>query len=170
MPDEGNRVNDLAFDRKGPRIFTAGNDGSILMWDSASYDYKVKVWDISSDDISDTPLRTLEHSGRVFSVAFDTDGKWIATGSEDNTAKLWDLATGKEILTLPGSSGGVYGVAFQPGEGAAHLVVAGNDGLVRVILLKIDELLAVAKSRVTRSLTPAECQKYLHSETCPGAP
>jgi WD40 repeat protein len=79
---------------------------------------------------------------------------------------VWDVATGDEVLTLPGSSGGVYGVAFSPLDGGAHLVVASNDGIVRVFLLPIEDLLTLARSRVTRSLTTAECQKYLHVEEC----
>jgi hypothetical protein len=41
---------------------------------------------------------------------------------------------------------------------------------VYVYLLKIEELIALAKSRVTRSLTTEEYQKYLHVEVCPAAP
>ena len=40
----------------------------------------------------------------VLSVAWSPDGKWLATGSEDSTAKVWDAASGKELLTLRGHS------------------------------------------------------------------
>eukprot|EP00182_Erythrolobus_australicus_P001950 CAMPEP_0185833472 /NCGR_PEP_ID=MMETSP1353-20130828/2962_1 /TAXON_ID=1077150 /ORGANISM="Erythrolobus australicus, Strain CCMP3124" /LENGTH=51 /DNA_ID=CAMNT_0028531767 /DNA_START=37 /DNA_END=189 /DNA_ORIENTATION=+ len=35
------------------------------------------------------------HSDEVWSVAFSTDGKWLATGSWDYTVKLWNVATGE---------------------------------------------------------------------------
>ena len=54
------------------------------------------------------------HSGLVFSVAFSPDGKTLATGSFDNTVKLWDFASGKELQTLKGHTASVYGVAFSP--------------------------------------------------------
>ncbi|MEH2305913.1 nSTAND1 domain-containing NTPase, partial [Nostoc sp.] len=54
------------------------------------------------------------HSSAVISVAFSPDGKTIASASFDNTVKLWDAATGKEITTLKGHSEAVYGVAFSP--------------------------------------------------------
>ena len=35
------------------------------------------------------------HTGRVLSVAYCPDGKTLASGSNDKTIKLWDVATGK---------------------------------------------------------------------------
>jgi WD40 repeat protein len=37
------------------------------------------------------------HDKVVFSVAFNPDGKTLASGSAEGTIKLWDAATGKEI-------------------------------------------------------------------------
>jgi WD40 repeat protein len=54
------------------------------------------------------------HEGPVLSVVFSTDGTRIATGSWDNTAKIWDAATGKEQMTLRGHAGAVWSVAFTP--------------------------------------------------------
>jgi hypothetical protein len=54
------------------------------------------------------------HTNWVYSVAFSADGKRIVSGSEDNTLKVWDAATGQETLTLKGHTGWVYSVAFSP--------------------------------------------------------
>ncbi len=48
------------------------------------------------------------------SVAFSPDGKRLVSGSGDKTIKLWDTATGKELLTLKGHSSTVFSVAFSP--------------------------------------------------------
>jgi WD40 repeat protein len=90
----------------------------------------------------------------------------LASGSGDNTAKVWDSLTGKELHTLPGSQGGVTSVAFDPRPGSRRLVVGSTDGIVRMFLLEIDDLTALAHTRVTRSLLPWECQKFLHQEAC----
>jgi WD40 repeat protein len=47
-------------------------------------------------------------------VAFSPDGLTLASGSFDNTIKLWDTTTGTHRQTLEGHSGLVYSVAFSP--------------------------------------------------------
>jgi WD40 repeat protein/serine/threonine protein kinase len=55
------------------------------------------------------------HGDMVLSVAFSPDGKRIASGSRDNTVKIWDTEKGGEPLrTLVGHNGGVPSVAFSP--------------------------------------------------------
>lgn len=56
----------------------------------------------------------LGHAGDVTSVAFSSDGQYILSGGKDNTVKLWDVSTGKEIRTFRGHSGWVCSLAFTP--------------------------------------------------------
>ena len=61
------------------------------------------------------PLFTLTgHGGSVGSVAFSPDGSTLASGSYDETIKLWDVARGTELRTLHGHSDWVWSVAFSP--------------------------------------------------------
>jgi tetratricopeptide (TPR) repeat protein len=52
--------------------------------------------------------------GGVLCVAFSPDGQRLASGSQDKTAKIWDSATGKELLTLKGHANSVSTVSFSP--------------------------------------------------------
>jgi hypothetical protein len=53
-------------------------------------------------------------------VAFSPDGKLVLAGSRDNTARLWDAATGREIRVFKGHENRVTSVAFSP-DGARVL-------------------------------------------------
>jgi WD40 repeat protein/serine/threonine protein kinase len=62
-----------------------------------------------------TPLRILTgHTDEIYGIAFSANGQSIATGSADQTARLWRAADGALLHTLPGHTDEVRGVAFSP--------------------------------------------------------
>ena len=57
----------------------------------------------------------LGHKGAVLSVMFSPDGKRVVTGSDDNTARVWDLSGPTPVATvLEGHKGAVWSVMFSP--------------------------------------------------------
>jgi WD40 repeat protein len=54
------------------------------------------------------------HGSAITSVAFSPDGRTILTGSMDQTARLWDAASGREIRRLANRGSPVVSVAFAP--------------------------------------------------------
>jgi len=70
----------------------------------------------------------LGHSSEVKAVAFSPDGKQALSGSWDETLKLWDVETGREIRTIPGHTSIVYAVAFSP-NGKRALSGSGDNTL-----------------------------------------
>jgi choline dehydrogenase-like flavoprotein len=75
-----------------------------------------------------------------------------------------EIAKGRSNI-LAHKGAGLTSVSFNPD--GSQLAVASRDGTNRIYLLKIEDLVALAKQRVTRSLTAEECQQYLHMDTCP---
>ncbi|KKF92239.1 Vegetative incompatibility protein HET-E-1 [Ceratocystis platani] len=62
----------------------------------------------------DACLQTLEgHGGGVKSVVFSDDGQRLASGSEDNTVKIWDATSGACLQTLEGHDHYVFSVVFS---------------------------------------------------------
>jgi WD40 repeat protein len=149
---DGETIFDAAFSPDGKRLALANRFGTVRIWDA----------------VNGNELLTLRGDvGRVSNITFSQDGKLIAASGDDGTARVWDAATGVNLLTLPLESGEAGDASFSPD--GKRLVVGGVSG-VYVFVLPTDELIALAKSRVTRPLTDEECQQYLHMEQCPSEP
>ena len=79
-------------------------------------------------EISPHQIAILErprHRNLVYSVVFSPDGTLLASGSEDNTVKLWDVSNRRNIATLKGHTRLVTAVSFSPPDGI--LLVSGSD-------------------------------------------
>jgi hypothetical protein len=76
-------------------------------------------------------LAVLEgHGATVWSVAFSPDGTRLASGSSDDTVRLWDVASGQETARLEGHGADVNSVAFSPD--GTRLASGGDDDTVRL--------------------------------------
>jgi WD40 repeat protein len=75
-------------------------------------------------------LELADHQGVIFSLAFHPAGGRLASASHDGTVKVWDLATGKALVTFKGHADRVNGVAYSPD--GQWLASAGRDGKVQI--------------------------------------
>jgi serine/threonine protein kinase len=63
---------------------------------------------------SRTQFTYFGHAGEVTAVAWSPNGKYIASGGNDHTIRIWDARTGADLLSLDGLSGGVPAIAWSP--------------------------------------------------------
>ena len=143
ITDPNNPVSGLAFSPDGKRLLT----GSGMLG---------KVWDLQSGKL----LLTLSgHSSDINGAYFSPDGRRIATTGGEGT-RVWDASTGQALFNLQG-----YFTGFSPDS--QHLMTITYDDFVHGFLLNPQDLIALARSRLTRSLTQEECQQFLHVQKCP---
>ena len=62
----------------------------------------------------DEPLQILRgHKDGLYTASFDPDGERVVTSSQDGTAKVWDVDSGRMISDLVGSRGPVIAASFS---------------------------------------------------------
>jgi tetratricopeptide (TPR) repeat protein len=72
------------------------------------------------------------HRDVLYGLNFTHDGKILATSSWDGTVKLWQVATGEELFTVP-ASGVVWSVAFSPDDRALAFAATGELNILRCV-------------------------------------
>jgi WD40 repeat protein len=100
----------LVFSPDGMRL-ACGWDNAVLIWD----------WSPQCPGDKTAPAVVLEgHTRPVRDQAFSPDGKRLATASDDETVRIWDAATGQELLRFDSPRDGIPGyrgigcLAFSP--------------------------------------------------------
>jgi WD40 repeat protein len=102
------------------------------------------------------------HTDTVHSALFNPDGTLVATSSSDQTARLWSVSSGIDVTVLGGRGGTVTSATFSP-AGRRELTADGNTARnsASETCGSLDDLLALARARITRSLTEEERTRFL---------
>ncbi len=86
------------------------------------------IWPLASAESRLPPMRG--HNGIVGAARFSPDGTLVATTSQDETARVWDAATGKPIAVLEGHAGMLNDVVFS--SDGKLLITLGDDKLAQL--------------------------------------
>ena len=120
-----------SFSPDGKHVVSAGYDRRILLWkpsDLVPIDFKnlAQSGQVSSPAV----FQAFDgHTDAVRSIVFSDDGTLLLSGSQDNTVRVWEIATGQMLKTFRGHGGQVQAAVFLPkGE---RILSASHDHTIR---------------------------------------
>lgn len=128
LEPHGGKVTAVAWARNGSVLLTGGGDKLVRLW---------RLTDATPAEArAERPPRTHDrptglfrgHWAPVRAVTFSRDSRHLITGSEDRTVRVWDVASGQQVLLLPESGSTVNTLASD----ARWLATGTEDGTIRV--------------------------------------
>ena len=147
-----------AFTRDGSKFVVGGFAGQVFVFDVESLLSDAPIEDALEVEIA-------AHDTLILGVVVSPDGSNVATWGRDEPLKVWDIELGEPAGQFgPGGLDGVHIGDFHPSD--PYLMVTSPPNVVRIHTLDIDELVAIAESRLSREMTDSECQQYFR-EPCP---
>ncbi|MGA7108107.1 MAG: TIR domain-containing protein [Terracidiphilus sp.] len=134
-PDPGaaERVRDLAFSPDGATLAVARDNGSTQLFDVGNHKpmgfFEPDEQPAAQIELAGDPQGISPENNSAVSVAFNSSGSLLATGTRDGIAHVWTVPGGREVLRIVHTAP-VAQLAFHPKTN--QLVTASDDGHVRI--------------------------------------
>ena len=112
LVDHRGAVTGVAFMGSSGGVVTAAHDGTIDVWRRGQQQ----------------PVRRIRAAGApIQAAAVDATGEYVAAGDHNGQGALWEVRTGRRLLSLPATAGIVYAVGFD--RAGLRLATVGEGGV-----------------------------------------
>jgi RNA polymerase sigma factor (sigma-70 family) len=114
IPDNLGVMWTFAFSPDARRLAVACDGGTLMLCDGHTC---AEIRRLADHDLKREDIKVLmggKRANQIRALAFSPDGKWFASAGSDTSVYIWETATGKEVLCLPGHEAEVSCVAFSP--------------------------------------------------------
>jgi WD40 repeat protein len=111
LPPMGSAVHGLALDAARTRLAAGSGQGLVRLFDLR----RGRHLDLTG------------HTGSVNAMAWSPDGRRLATGSQDMSLRIWDTATGDELIALHDFPTSVYRLAWSPDGARLWYLLEGGE-------------------------------------------
>ncbi len=123
LSGNGRRITAVAWNPVDGRLASAGDDGRIRIWHTATGSVQLSIPAHQESAI-------FPEYGLVRSLAWSPDGQRLASAGFDGTARVWETRTGQEIHALAADHGARWCLAWSP-DGTT-LAVGSQDGTIQL--------------------------------------
>lgn len=143
LPGLSDRILSLIFSKDGSTLVAAGGTPARFG--------EIQIWDVPAAKLRRSVTAT---GDTVFGMSLAPDGSKIAAGCTDNTVRIFDTATGKELFKIGNHENWVLGTVFGIDgkrivsvgrDRAAKLTDAGSGAFLENVNLLRGELAAIAR-------------------------
>lgn len=118
-------IESITFSHDG-KMIAGGCAGVTSSFDETQYGGTIRLWNIKTGEVLCTFKR---HKNNVLTLSFSPDDKMIASGSKDNTIKIWNLDDCSLARTINNGCD-VYSIAFSPDGNI--IASGGSDGKIKL--------------------------------------
>jgi WD40 repeat protein len=127
LDTEKREIRGVVFSRDGKHLASESSSGVAKLWDARQLENQ--FLDGSLKPRIDPILARV--AGPGLSIAYSPDGRWLVTAGDENTVRIWDVDTGREVRPpFRGHTGDIYAVAVSPN--GRWIASGGEDSTVKV--------------------------------------
>lgn len=113
-------VNVIRFNSTGEILASAGDDGQLLLW--KQNDEMVKEFGVDDSEFDDfkeswtvwKKIRSGSDAFEIYDLAWSPNNRYIVTASMDNAVRIFDVETGKRVVSVTDHNHYVQGVLWDP--------------------------------------------------------